>query len=1654
MSALNGRMKSTAETQLQIATGVLLETLYDKNVTVSESATSSILKLAEKHPNTILLSCSKFYMDNPKLSNEQITSILNIMSKICTEYILSIDGDTVMKTIDFSLSVMTKNGNYEPLVQLAASNILVSLGRAHYLQVIDALLKNLRAGVIPHYTIPHTLGSLADTNAYGVIPYLKDILNIMLPLLGGLKNDHLKQAFSYALQNFCQGLVEYISNLDQVPDPTITADSFKTEFSMAYDVLFTSWLQSREPIVVETVLEALSALFTTLAVDKVTQQIPKLIPYLLNLIKKNTNIYPVTKCLYSAIRKAASVNGMLLEPLLPNILSQLSDLICISPDYAQPELLRSHSEVLRCYECFALHFTDITIDKILAHLKNNNEKEKLKGLIVITHLICYSPEQTIQRRYRDILKHVNELLADPHIKIKTVLVKIIIGLAHKRILFDKEYNPEGPEKYLEFILKMCCKQLPTKNVDIEEHELQDIQKSADNALYMLTTSIPELEDTLWQLLLNCFLSSVYDNAIVILLRCLTYLASKKESTLNCEAAFVRCMILLSNPLPSLRGTYILNFLRNINPYSSPTYKSVWDVKLPQLLKYLEQNYDSLNLVEWQDLLFNFVNLLLETVKNEAFNEILLAKAKEQLALYNNARNMLNTDKEELQTKLSEKRFLLKFVAVILCYLTSKELVLQTIDNLLVNVRLTDYSELHACAEAIGICGRAHLQLVLEKLSLVRKEVLSRKTSKLFSFVKDQRQELGAERLRYVIIYSYSEICNEASSEALLRVVENEILDFVLSELSNAKDFAIKRVCLRAIHSIADAMHPNRNSLHIRLNSREQVIEAVSSQMHLHSGPDYIELFPLIIPAVTALIKLPVVLESEERIKLTKLFFDNVYNASAIYCKINAESADSYYGDLKLVPCVTKSFSELNQFIQELIMQNLSPATLDELLTLLEPWLAKRKAEQRLPAIETLRLVLQKYLENIKFAYDCPHAFHQTGMFLAKVVPRCNDSNSNIKKIAVDCVCLILCIAARYEGHMKDHDKILSNSIQHIQKSIEINDPKHVFNLTADLAEIICQNLPQFQLIHFIEGLIDALLDCESTSSHGSSIVLNITLKNKGNELKNHVTHITERLLTQVDNIQYQRTRTSALRGIVKLAAHHPRIVGGILLMQPLPFNSCITDCWSVLSTDHTLVQTLLDQIKKLIKTTPLYEEQGSGDIRIASLSPLQAMCALNELLKNAHLKDICMEQFSELFSLLLIGLASYVGCSAPALTFGTDKKEKFGFVLNRDAYKLSPAKVALETYRLFLICCEYNVIATNLLTYSSIDTTDNKLIFLEIIEILVNNLCIENPQSLPWIVACLGPFIRSELEPQKVAVVAFFTYLLKQGTQNDQTVLIENLLEMILDVQLDQSCLVRKIGLEGIGYAAQNLHKELISRYCNQILGVLMNSLDYNTVGSGSNVILEALLTLSKLLNALEGYKFNSFQVTAAVRIKLLFTQEDVELRRASIHLLGDLTSSLGPESNLEAFKEQIHGNLITLLLHLCDPDVHVVKACKYTLRKVGPYLESNDVNRMIQEHLIDDANLHYADFIRDLIKVMAKDLQDLFSLFVMTSLSYLKSPWNEVKSNAALMTGLLYSEMTPENRHKVSLDTICDKLIRLLRDEPEDVKIKASQAIAYLFTM
>lgn len=56
--------------------------------------------------------------------------------------------------------------------------------------------------------------------------------------------------------------------------------------------------------------------------------------------------------------------------------------------------------------------------------------------------------------------------------------------------------------------------------------------------------------------------------------------------------------------------------------------------------------------------------------------------------------------------------------------------------------------------------------------------------------------------------------------------------------------------------------------------------------------------------------------------------------------------------------------------------------------------------------------------------------------------------------------------------------------------------------------------------------------------------------------------------------------------------------------------------------------------------------------------------------------------------------------------------------------------------------------------------------------------------------------------------------------------------------------------------------------------------------------------------------------------------QENDEIRCASIYLMGNL-SKFG--SGEQVFKDQIHNVLVSLLLHLVDPNPHVVKVLSST---------------------------------------------------------------------------------------------------------------------------
>ncbi|XP_063232625.1 maestro heat-like repeat-containing protein family member 1 isoform X2 [Bacillus rossius redtenbacheri] len=1613
----------------------LLEAAADRDELVREAVITSLRQLAKKYPSKVLRWAVEYRSNNPKMSVSHLAALLRTMELVCQERLADVDGDEVLQLIQFSVSEMTRTQEYLPSLQMPAAGILTALGKAHCNEVMEGLLKHFQPGVLPHYAVLHTMGCLASANVFGIIPFVKATLGTMLPMMGMLRTDAMRQVFAFALGKFSEAVSEYMANIDQAPDPTVKLDVFSTELSIAYDVLASAWIHSKEQKVVETVLHALGPMVDVLPPQKVGEQLPRLISTLLALYRRNMNPHPVTQCLAAVLLVAVTHCKALLEPQLDHLLGVMFDLVCTSPDYAQPLTVKNHYEVLRCFDRLACHFTDRVVELLMQQLRNNNERERIKALFVVTHLVN-SSEHLLRARIVDLMMGLRGMLAEHSIKVKKVLLKTIVAFAYRGYM-----EPSEGREFVEFIVKHSCAVVTPAGKDgrdgRDEEAVQgeELRVTCGNTLYLLATTVPQVEGLMWHLLLSFLLEPQYIAASPVLARCLAHLATKRDDTLLCSTSlkgpvpcassvFGRCLVLLGRPLESSRAVFVLTFLKSYASSANRHLRPLWDQKIPELLQHIEDYKDKWQESLWDDLVLELLSATLNEVDEEKWTLDLGMQMVDQLRLYTG--------------HLPEKCMLYKCLAVVACHTSDKQYVQKTLEVLLAGARHHCPIEARAVARAVGISTRAHLQDVLSRLRRLSQDELGRKSSRLLPFIKDRQHEGELERVRHTLLLCYGEVAQEAPGEELLPQLEHGPAHWVLQQLSVIKDAQGTAVALGALGSVVEAFHPNRNSLQIALHGRAQVLQLVLEQLAL--GPST---YPSALQVLTALVKLPPPLSPEERVEVLKTCFTHVF----LGVKTDASPREVTAAGLLWSEEAAVILYALGTLVQELLLLSVTPAILDEVFTLLEPWLAASGTHERAAATATLSSVLQCYLDNLKFGYEAPSRFSQTGHMLGCVVPRCTDPSLAVRQKAVDCVRLVLCVAARYEGQHADHDNNLTSALSSVQERVLTDDPVKLYQAIADLATVTCSKLAPGQLVHLADSLIEGALDPAPSSACGASVVLNTLFQSKGGELYHHVPQLLASLLSKLGSVQCEQAHTGCLRAVLSLTAHHPKAVVAALLHQPIPYSAPVVDCWMMLARDPDLSSDVVEQLVRLVSTTPLCEQLPDKErFKMAELQPLAAISALREMFRVASMHALVTARLPELFTLLYLAVASYVGASPPVHTPHSGK-DRLSFVPNRNAYKLSPARVAHDALQGFLLCARCDSVAEALLHCAGIDSQESLTGFVSAVPHLVRALCACVPHLLPKLITHLNQYSTSSYDPQRVAVAAFYSELTKLQV-NGQMLLLESVVSSQLNCLGDPSPLVRQLCLAGLASVAR-LEPDQRGRYAESVLAALTQGLDDHDA-SGS-IALAAVRGFLEMLPVMEEHHVLAVQGTVAIRIKHLFEREDGNMRAAAIRMFGELArcSVARPET---AFREQVTGNLVCFLLHLSDGDDEVVKACKFTLRQVGPLLGARRTSAMLQDHLLDAATLHFSDFMADLVKLLGEERPDLVPHMTLNALAYTKSSWPALRGNAAILIGTLHGALPVEQSGTVRLDSVCARLAQLLSDEDASVRVKAAKAAGCLF--
>ncbi|XP_055780682.1 maestro heat-like repeat-containing protein family member 1 isoform X2 [Salvelinus fontinalis] len=1634
------------ESDVEQVTLALLDSANDKDPVVREQVRKSILTLGKQQPNKVLSMCQDYLVKHPKLVIGHRVVILQTIELIVKTKIDDISYPKIKSIISLASDEMTRSKDVVPDWQQAASNILVAVGNKYINDIMEEILSKFQPGILPHFFVVQTLASLSESNVYGMVPFLNAILGTMLPMLGMAKQDNMKWVFSSALSHFSESILEYLANLDKAPDPTVRKDTFSSEIYAAYDILYCSWLQSRESKLRLTVAEAVGSMSHLMAHDKLEEQLPKLIPTILSLYKKNTEHYVISKSLCQVLDASVNMGSRVLETQIDSLLTTLNQQVCAPVDYSNPLTVKNHNEVLRCFSILANTFPDRLVMFVLQKLENSNERIRMGSLAVLRHLIN-SSTSIMESKKLLILASIRQPLADHSNKVKKRVVQVISAMAHHGYL-----ELEGGELLVKFIIQHCA--LPDtyyrpgqRPSDPEEVTNEALRSMCDNTLHLFTTTVGRLTDVLWPMLLYYLTPGQYSNATTPLCKSLTLLGTKKRASqepnfnidfneqVNLPSPHILMVRLLVNGSFPFRsrghGAPSLSLLNVISPNIHLNAETLWEKEIPALLSYLEESTpETLDNKKWEESLLQFLAKSLVAIADDKWSCQLAIEATRYLATYNQS--------------LEEKSFLYRCVGVTLQQCSNKEVVQKQLQEILISARHNDAIERAGVAMGIGLCASSHLDATLAKLDDFGKSDAFKKASGIFSLLKD-KNDLDVEKMKSTLILCYGYVALHAPEDQILSRIDSDILRSI-SKHFNTKDLTMKLSLIQSVGLIAKA---------ISTVVRNQGYMFVRKQELMGVMMDFIKAEPtdamrtpvrhLVMTTCANLINLEPALTENENFDMLRTCLNGVYGLPPVNTRDKDRGKDEEVLEPQQREALYKdTFDALQELLRNILSRDLSPDGLQSVFKHIEEWLSSGQGHERERAMNTTAHILQFYFNNLHVKNMV--TFHNLGSLLGRLAPRCTDPNPLVRRAAIDCIYTLLYIQLRYEGFSLDYKDDSVERLITLRESMDNPDHSVLYKTCSDLAKIISKRLPQQQLNTLIFMLFEGLVDSQSNCSRASSVLLNTLLKNRGAGLQDLVSEMLEVLHSRLQMISEEQVKVSVAQSILILATQHLQTVINTLISYPLPFDSWSCEMWVALGADSKLASQIMEMLmEKLNVMVPYVDKKESmmrgGLTKVATSHPLAMTCALKEMMLNGQSHEAVVSLFPQLFSSLLVRLGSSVGVTLPKdiNSFGTNRKSPTKLGAGFDV-----CGVAVEALRILLARAQLDDVVKPLDQEGAWDKMKDPQQHITGVTLLARAMARHAGPRLPAIVECLCPCLNNIYECQRVTITAFFSELLNHHVVTElmmMDVLMNNMMERISD----PCCTVRMLAVRGLGNIAVG-SPEKVNKYAKELLAAMSSGMEEKD-DPGKRITLEAMSGLSKVLLYLDKKNVQLLVVYIFMKIKPFLESENDEIRCASIMLLGNL-SKFG--SGEPVFKDQIHNVLVSLLLHLSDPNLQVVKACKYAMRVCAPVVGSELITTMFQNHLHEDKSLHYGEFINDLTKYIIQDFPGMLNFYHITVIQFFKSNWAEVRAGAAMFIGFLLGNLPEELFSHINMGSVTKGLVMLLQDPDPVVRVKAAEAMGH----
>ncbi|XP_063838990.1 maestro heat-like repeat-containing protein family member 1 [Ostrinia nubilalis] len=1637
-------MSSKADTLKETVT-VLINAAGDSDNSVNNVVIKSLTKVANSYPNEVIEIFCEFYKNTIKVNTSQLGNIIKVLEQTCVNQVKKLENTTATLLVNSMLRAMTENPQYEPIVQIGASSVLVAVGHEHLDLVLRLLINQLTPASVPHYTIARTLGTLAAVNTYAVVPHVKEVLGKMLPLLPLVRHDAVKQAFAYAFGHFAVAVSEQIG--DNVENDNITSikDNFVTEFSIIFDVLYNQWLPSNEPKVSEAVLEALGPITRLIPERQFNETVNKFVLSLLSLYRKPTiNAYYISQCI-SYLLSPSPLNPKLSlnDSVINSINHVLFNLILVEPDYDQPHTVKNHFEVLRCFDHMAGQFPDQTIESLLHQCKNNQEKDRMKAVIILTHLTTSSQVfvENYAVKFIAILKVMTTM--EQGLKMKKLLVKAIVGLVYRNCITSAE-----DFIMVEFIIKHCgCEGPP----NVPKNEIEDLHNTYKSSLILMCNTVTSVRTQLRSLLLAALTVDDFTSSMSTVSQCLTSLLQNnsdageddqketlKDLRYTPDQVFTRCITYIADPEQIERNKNLLIFLEEYSGDVHKNLKNSWTVEIQRLLKFVDKSESN---EQWHNMLIDLLESAIENVNNNKWVENIAALITQQV----------------LSKKQSPiiKGMSLQYLAILTCHMTNAAVIENVLKIILFALKSIPMESVDYVSKAIGIASRQHGEFVLNELDATYKENESKRGNKILNFLssRNSKSEVELSSVKYAVITCYGKVAENCLDVHVLARLGDNVTSILFEILKTNPPFDLCKASVTTLYQISKALYPAAHH-NVALRNRWQLLNAVLEQIY---NPNLdrcnVELYPIVVKASKSLTKLQKGILPEERNTILRVLFSSIFEELSSFKRKYEVEGNGDKND-RLAKTLNDSLTLLHHLIRELILQSTCLSTIDDLIGLLIEWLRHENDEIRTASVLILQVIFDTYIKNVKLNYETPSKFGQMGYLLGLVVPGVADTNFAVRLTTIDCIKLVIQIQDLYEGHTIEPDDECMADLANLQNNVLTNDINMIVDYCVALCNAISMKIPHHHTMQFVESLLEGYDDQEFRSV-GISAVLDAFFVKKGQDLYQTIERIIEVMLNTMDAVG-EDAQQRLMKPLTSLTRHHSNAVTAVLLAQRIPLKPCVVSCWRYLARDEALSGAIVDNFLRLMTSVELYEDPYHiTDNHIAALQPLTLISALGEMLQEPTMNETCVAKFADLFSVLYTTLACYIEAEPPAYSLPANRaQERLGFVPNRDSIKMSPAKITVNTFNAFLERANCYKVKEACSLCLSIEHGDSSTTLLELAPILGGSLSRECPQHLARVVSKIATYARSPLPPQRCAALALLADLLNYRCNNNP-VLIETVLATLNTGWKDEHPRVRAVCLRGAANVARlsNSHRAIA---LPPALAALSQGVDApHTQSPSDNVPLAAIQGLTRLLVETEKLdkEFERELLSISQKIRPFMNTECAQLREASIRLFGVIAGRV----NAEGLAEQSVASLPCFLLHLCDNNPAVVRASKFTIKQVFKTFNVKKSNDLVQTHLLDEGRLYLDEFLSALVRQLAEEMPASVPKCLQTAVNYLHCAKEEMKPHPPLLLGLLYAELY-RIREKASEDSDLDpdvtrsartRLLQLIKDSNPLVRQNSALALA-----